>query len=122
MTRIKSQNFLTSTYYDGVEEEDLFDRCFVFDIYVLATKYFNLFSLERKTFDTKDREMINMFWEDCSKPLFYKHICQPDNFFYLNEKNVIFPRVAEIGMNYIEADEHNFGELKSKLIENQKIF
>ena len=84
MTRIKSQNFLTNTYYNGVEEEDLFDRCLVFDIYVLATKYFNPFSLERKTFDTKDREMINMFWEDRNKPLFYKHICKPDNFLYLN--------------------------------------
>ena len=73
-------------------------------------------------FNVKDREMINMFWEVCNKSSFCKHICQPDNFLYLNEKNVIYPRVAEIVMDYIEADENNFSKLKRKLIENQKIF
>ena len=70
----------------------------------------------------KVREMINMFWEDCTEPSFYKRICQADNFLYLNRKNVIYPRVAEIVMNYIEADENNFVKLKRKLTENQKIF
>ena len=59
----KSRNFLTSKSYNGVKEEDLFDRSFVFDIYVLTTKYINPFSLERKIFDVKDREVTNMFWE-----------------------------------------------------------
>ena len=36
--------------------------------------------------------------------------------------NVIYPRMAEIVINYIEADENIFGKLKRKLIENQKIF
>ena len=76
--------------------------------------------MERKIFDVKDREMINMFWEDCNKPFFYKHICQPDNFLYLNGKHVIYPRVAEIVMSYIEADENNFNKLRRKIIENQK--
>ena len=120
--RIKSRNFLTNISYNGVKEEDLFDRSFVFDIYVLTTKNINPFSLERKIFDVKDREMINMFWEDCNEPSFYKHICQPENFLYLNGKNVIYPRVAEIVMNYIEADDKNFDKLKRKLIENKKIF
>ena len=62
-----------------------------------------------------------MFWEDCNESSFYKYICQPDNFLYLNGKNVIYPRVAEIVMDYIEADENNFKKLKRKLIENQKI-
>ena len=66
--------------------------------------------------------MINMFWEDCNEPSFYKYIYQPDNFLHLNGKNVIYPRVAEIVMNYIETDENNFKQLKRKLIENQKIF
>ena len=30
-----------------------------------------------------------MFWKECNKPLFYKHICKPENFFYSNDKNVI---------------------------------
>ena len=121
-TRIKSQNFLTNISYNGVKEENLFDRSFVFDIYVLTTKNINPFSLERKIFDVKDKEMISMFWEDCNKPSFYKYICQPQNFLYLNGKNIIYPRAAEIVMNYKEADGKTFDKLKRKLIENKKIF
>ena len=66
--------------------------------------------------------MINMFWEDCNESSFYKHICQPENFLHLNGINEIYPRVAEIVMSHIKADENNFGKLKRKLIENQKIF
>ena len=76
-TQIKSQNFLTNISYNEVKEEDLFDGSFVFNIYVLTTKNINPFSLEIKIFDIKDSEMINMFWEDCNEPSFYKHICQP---------------------------------------------
>ena len=47
--------------YNRVKEKDLFDRSFVFNIYVSTTKNINLFSLERKIFDMKDREMINIF-------------------------------------------------------------
>ena len=78
--------------------------------------------MERKIFDVKDREMINMFWEDANEPSFYKHIYQQENFLYLNGKNVIYPRVTEIVMNYIEADNKNFDKLKRKLIESKKIF
>ena len=84
--RIKVRNFLTNISYNGNKEEDLWDRSFVFDIYVLTAKNINLFSLEQKILDIKNREMINMFWEDCNKSSFYKHICKPDNFLYLNGK------------------------------------
>ena len=77
---------------------------------------------KKKIFDVKDREIINIFWEDYNEPFFYKHICQLENFLYLNGKNVIYPRVAEIAMNYIEAIDKNFDKLKRKLIENKKIF
>ena len=63
-----------------------------------------------------------MFWEDISEPSFYKNICQPDNFLYLNEKNVIYPRMAEILMNYIKANENSFGKLKRKLTGKWNIF
>ena len=121
-TRIKSQNLLTNKSLNGVKEEDFFDRSFAFDIYVLTTKNINPFSLERKTFDVKDREMINMFWEDCNDSSFCKRIFQPENFLYLDGKNVIYLQVAEIVMNYIEAADKNFDKLKRKLIENKKIF
>ena len=86
------------------------------------TKNINPFSLERKIFDVKNREMIHMFWEDCNEPSFYKHIFSTRQFLLLNGKNIVFPRVAEIVMSYIEASENNFSKLKKKLIENQKIF
>ena len=121
-TRIKSQNLLTNKSYSGVKEEDLFDRGFVLDIYVLTTKNINPFSLERKTFDEQDREMINMFWEDCNEPSFYKRICQPEIFLYLNGKNIIYPGAAEIVMNGIEADNKSFDKLKRELIENKEYF
>ena len=78
--------------------------------------------MEGIIFDGKVREMINVFWEDCNEPSFYRRICQPDNFLCLNGRNVIYPRVIEIVMNYIEVDENNFNKLKRNLIKNQKIF
>ena len=109
--------------YNGVKEEDLFDRSFVFHTDVLTTKNINHFFLKKKKiFDVKDREIINIFSEDYNEPSFYKHISQLENFLYLNGKNVIYPRVAEIAMNYIEAIDKNFDKLKRKLIENKKIF
>ena len=113
---------MTTISYNGVKEEYLFDRWFVFDIYVLTTKNINPFSLEKKMFNVKDREMINMFWEVCNESSFCKRVCQPDNFLHLNGKNVIYPRVSEIVIDYIEIDENNFSKLKRKLIENQKAF
>ena len=66
--------------------------------------------------------MIHMFWEEYNKPSFYKHICKPDNFMYLNCKNVIYPYVADIVWKYLEEDEGNFDKIKKKLIENKKYF
>ena len=57
-----------------IKEEDLVDRSFVFDVYVLTTKIIDPFSLEQKIFDIKNREMIHKFWEECNEPYFYKHI------------------------------------------------
>ena len=119
---MKSRNFLTIISYIGVKDQDLWDRSFVFVLYVLATKNINPFSLERKFFDVRNREMINMFWKDSNYPSFYKHICKPDNFLYLNLKNVIYLQVADIVWKYLEQDEQNFNKIRKKLIENKKVF
>ena len=50
-TRITARNFLSNIAYIGVNEEDSFNRNFVFDVYVLMTKNLNLFFLERKISD-----------------------------------------------------------------------
>ena len=93
--RIKSRNFLTIISYNGIKKEDLWASLFFFDIDVLTSKNIDPFPLERKIFDLKKREIINTFWEDCNKPSFYKLICKPHNFLYLNGKKIIYPRVAD---------------------------
>ena len=66
--------------------------------------------------------MINMFWEECNEPSFYKHICRPENLLYLNGKNVTYPQVAEIVWKYIEENQENFHKIKQTLIDSKKIF
>ena len=68
MTRIKDLS--TNISYNNIKEEDLLDRNFVFDVYMLTTKNINPFSLETKIYDLKNREMIQMFWEECNEPNF----------------------------------------------------
>ena len=121
-SRIKSRNFLTNILYKGVKEEDLFDQKFIFDVHILITKNTNPFSLEGKIFDVKDREIIYMFWDECLDSKFYKHTCLPQNLMYLNRKNVLYPRVAEIVWKHIENDGNIICKMRKKLIENRKTF
>ena len=65
----------------------------------------------------KNRKMIQMFWEECKELTFHKQICQPDNFMYLNDKNVIHPHVVEIVWKEVEKDETNFDKMMKKLQE-----
>ena len=120
-SRLKPRNFLTNISYNGVKEEVSLDRSFVFDVHVLTTKNFNPFSLEQKIFNVENKETIQMFWEECNKQSFYRHICKPDNFMYLNGKNIIYPHVADIVWKHFEEDEGNFDKIEKKLSENKKI-
>ena len=63
-----------------------------------------------------------MFWEDCKEPSFYKHICKPENFMYLNGKNVIYPRVAEIVHKYIERIRKTLINLRKSSSKTRKYF
>ena len=86
-SRINARNFLSSISYTGVKSEDFADNNFTFDMITLLTKNINPFSLERKIIDAKNRNVIYMLWDECIKKTFYKHICENDNFIYLNGKN-----------------------------------
>ena len=103
---------MTNIYWNEVKEEDLLDRSFVFDVYVLTTKNINPFSLKQKMFDVKNREMIHMFWEECNELSFFKHFWKSDNSMYLNGKNVIYPHVPDIVWKYLEEDEETLTKLK----------
>ena len=50
-----------------------------------------------------------------------QQVCKPENFVYLNGKNVIYTPVAEIVWNYIEEDEQNCNKIKKWLFKNMKI-
>ena len=86
-SRINARNFLSSISYTGVKSEDFAGNNFTFDMITLLTKNINPFSLERKIIDAKNRNVIYMLWDECIKKTFYKHICENDNFIYLNGKN-----------------------------------
>ena len=93
-SRIKTRNFLSNISYTGVKSNDFVDNNFIFDIIVLLTKNVNPFSLERKIADIKNREIIFMLWDECIEKIFYKHICENDNFIYLNSKNVLYSKTV----------------------------
>ena len=121
-TRIKSRNFLSNILYNGVKEEDLYDRHFIFDVYVLMTKNLNLFSLEREIFDINNREIVRMLWEECIDQGFYKFACEKENFMYLNRKNFLYPGTSHIVWSYIEKDEIFFERMRKSVISHKKIF
>ena len=120
-SRIKTRNFLSNIAYSGVKEEDFLDNNFVFDTFALLTKNLNLFLLERKIGDVKNREIMYMFWEECVEKTFYRHICERENFLYLNGKNVPYPRSPEIVMKYIEQDRGNIVRLRRCLQQHKNI-
>ena len=120
-SRIKTRDFLSNIAYNGVKDEDFLDRNFVFDTFILLTKNLNPFSLERKFAELKNREIIYMFWEDCVEESFYRHVCERENFLYLNGKNVLYPRSAEIVWSYVEKEEGNIVKLTNCLQKNKNI-
>ena len=101
-TCVKSRNFLSNIAYVGINKEDFYNKHFIFDVYLLVTKYLNPFSLDRKLADKNKHEMIYMLWKECIPRNFYRHICKEQNFLYLNGKNVLQPKVLKIIHHYLK--------------------
>ena len=95
-TGIKARNFLSNIAYNSVNDQDIFDRNFCFDTYVLLTKNLSPFSSVRKIIDQSKHEAIHMLWNDCMPNEFFKFICKHENFNFLNGKNVPHPKIADI--------------------------
>ena len=106
-SRVKTRNFLSNIAYLGVKSKDFIDSNFVFNITTLITKNINPFSFERKITDSKNRDIIYMFWGACIEKIFYKHICENENFIYLNGKNVLYTKTGQVVMNYLNKDPTN---------------
>ena len=96
------------------------DNNFTFDTITLITKNINPFSLERKIVDAKNRDMIYMLWDECIEKPFYKHICENDNFVYLNGKNVLYTKTVKIVLNYLNKDTSNIVRLRKCLQNHMK--
>ena len=92
----------------------------MFDTITLLTKNINPFSLERKTVDAKSRDIIYMLWDECIEKTFYKHICENDNFIYLNGKKVLYSKTAQIILDYLNKDTSNIARLRKCLQNHMK--
>ena len=111
----KSRNFLSNILSNSVNDTDIFHRNFCFDVHVLLTKNLNPFSLERKILDQNKHEATYMIRKECLPPEFYKFICKQENFSYLNRKNVLHPRIADIVWRFICKGENNYKKLRENL-------
>ena len=85
----------------GVNKKNLHNENFIFDIYLLVTKNLNAFLFDRKLSDKKKHKMIFMLWKECMPQKFCQHICKEKDFFYLNSKNVLQPKVSEILTDFL---------------------
>ena len=61
-----------------------------------------------------------MLWDDCIEKRFYKHICENDIFIYLNGKNVLYSKTAQIVLDYLNKDASNIVRLRKYLQNHMK--
>ena len=119
-SRIKTRKFLSNISYTGVKSEGFTDSNFTFDTITLLTKNINPFSLKRKIVDAKNGDIIYMLWDEYIEKTFYKHICENDNFIYLNGKNVLYSKKAQIVSDYLNKDASNIIRLRKCLQNHMK--
>ena len=91
-------------------------------MYVLIVKNLNPFSLSKKITDKTKQAMVNMLWEECIPPEFFKYICEEQNFMYLNGRDVNHPRMLEIVGNFIDQGKENFRVLQEFLSRYKDIY
>ena len=66
--------------------------------------------------------MIYMLWKECVPSEFYRLICREEYFLYLNSKNVLYPKVAEIVWKFIAEDDKNYNKLRNNVCQLKEIF
>ena len=62
-----------------------------------------------------------MLWDVCVEKTFYKHICENNNFIYLNGKNVLYTKTAQIVLDYLNKDPETITLLHRCLQKHMKI-
>ena len=61
-----------------------------------------------------------MVWDECIEKTFYTHICENDNFIYLNGKNVLYSKTAKIVLDYLNKETSNIVRLRKCLQNHMK--
>ena len=52
--------------------------------------------------------MLYMLWKECMPANFYRHICKEKNVLYLNGKNMLQPKVAELINDNLDEEINNY--------------
>ena len=104
-----------------MKSEDFVDNNFTFDTITLITENINPFPVKRKIIDSKNPDVKYMLWDECIEKTFYKHIREKDNFVYLNSKNVLYSKTAQIVLDYLNKDASNIVRLRKCLQNHMKI-
>ena len=63
-----------------------------------------------------------MLWKECMPANFYRHICKEKNALYLNGKNMLLPKVAEIINDNLDEETNNYNEMRNNLSQHKNIF
>ena len=66
--------------------------------------------------------MLYMLWKECMPANFYRHICKEKNALYLNGKNMLQPKVAEIINDNLDEETNNYNEMRNNLSQYKNIF
>ena len=66
--------------------------------------------------------MIYMLWKECMQQKFYQHVCKEKNFIYLNDEDVLQPKVSEIMNEFTKDSKENYIALRNNLSLYKNIF
>ena len=77
---------------------------------------------ERKISDANKQDMIYLTWKECIPTEFFKYICEEENFIYLNGKTVIYSKVADMLLKFLETDSKNFVKVRDNLYQFKTFF
>ena len=72
--------------------------------------------------DQNKHEMIYMLWKEPTPADFYKFICKEEHFLYLNVKNFLYLKIAEIVWKFIDENGKNYRHLRNNLCQFNEIF
>ena len=71
--------------------------------------------MDRNQSNQNKHEMIYMLWKKCIPADFYKFICKEEHFLYLNRKNALHLKIANIVRKFIDENGKNYRQLRNNL-------